>query len=93
MTDTPTRHGAAIACTIAAAPRPSYDDAVKHRPRGACYCDLDDRACYAAGHWQAEPAQRTLADEEPRCEWQAAHDHCKIVRCTNCPHYNSGLRN
>lgn len=28
-----------------------YNEAVKHRPPGACYCDLDDRACYAAGHW------------------------------------------
>ena len=44
------RHGAAIAC--ATTRRPSYEKAVKHRPRGACYCDLDDRACYAAGHWQ-----------------------------------------
>jgi len=47
------RHGAAIACATATR-RPSYEDAVKHRPPGACYCDLDDRACYAAGHW--EPA-------------------------------------
>lgn len=43
------RHGAAIAC--ATTRRLPYDEAVKHRPRGACYCDLDDRACYAAGHW------------------------------------------
>lgn len=45
-------HGAAIACTVAVRKRPSYDDAVKHRPRGARYCNLDDRACYAAGHWE-----------------------------------------
>jgi hypothetical protein len=44
------RHGAAVACATAAR-RPPYEEAVKHRPRGACYCDLDDRACYAAGHW------------------------------------------
>ena len=45
-------HGAAIACATATSPRPSYDEAIKHRPKGACYCDLDDRACYAAGHWE-----------------------------------------
>jgi hypothetical protein len=44
------KHGAAIACATATR-RPSYEEAVKHRPRGACYCDLDDRACYMAGHW------------------------------------------
>ena len=44
--------GAAIACATATSPRPSYEEAIKYRPRGACYCDLDDRACYAAGHWE-----------------------------------------
>jgi hypothetical protein len=44
------RHGAAVACATAVR-RLSYEKAVKHRPRGACYCDLDDRACYEAGHW------------------------------------------
>jgi hypothetical protein len=75
----PARHGAAIACTKAVSKRPSYEDALKHRPRGACYCDLDDRACYAAGHWEAT------------CPW--GHRPCRTVRCTNCPHYSSGLRN
>jgi hypothetical protein len=46
------RDGAAVACATATR-RPSYEEAVKHRPRGACYCDLDDRACYAAGHWHS----------------------------------------
>jgi hypothetical protein len=46
------KHGAAVACATATSPRPSYDEAVKHRPPGSCYCDLDDRACYMAGHWE-----------------------------------------
>jgi len=55
------RVGAAIACATAASPRPPYEEAIKHRPRGACYCDLDDRACYAAGHWQPiNPIDRDL---------------------------------
>lgn len=38
--------------------RPTYDFAVSRRPRpeGACYCDLDDRSCYEAGHWNMLPA-------------------------------------
>lgn len=72
------RAGAAIACATTTR-RPSYDEAVKHRPRGACYCDLDDRACYAAGHW------------EPACSWD--NGPCRTVRCTDCPLYSNGLRN
>ncbi|HLL28516.1 MAG TPA: hypothetical protein VKT73_12810 [Xanthobacteraceae bacterium] len=30
----------------------SYEEAVKKRPAGACYCDLDDRECYQRGHWK-----------------------------------------
>lgn len=30
-----------------------YNVAVKMRPAGACYCDLDDEACYNARHWSA----------------------------------------
>lgn len=36
--------------------RMKYEEALKLRPRGACYCDLDDRACYERGHWQ--PSER-----------------------------------
>lgn len=32
---------------------PSYAEALKRRPKGACYCDLDDEACYNQGHWSA----------------------------------------
>lgn len=32
-----------------------YKEAVKRRPRGACYCDHDDKTCYALGHWSAVP--------------------------------------
>lgn len=75
----PARPGAAIACATATGKRPSYDEAIKHRPKGACYCDLDDRACYAAGHWEAA------------CTW--SNGPCRTIRCTNCPFYSSGLRN
>lgn len=80
------RHGAAVACATAAR-HPSYEEAVKHRPRGSCYCDLDDRACYAAGHWHPT--------NEEYCTWQTAPARrpCRVVRCTNCPLYSSGLRN
>ena len=30
-----------------------YDEAVKHRPTGTCYCDYDDRECYEHRHWEA----------------------------------------
>lgn len=30
---------------------PPYNVARLSRPRGVCYCDLDDEACYNAGHW------------------------------------------
>ncbi len=35
--------------------RPSYEVAALRRPAGACYCDLDDHECYAAGHWEPVP--------------------------------------
>jgi hypothetical protein len=75
----PERRGAAAACAHSAGTRPSYEEAVKYRPRGACHCDLDDRACYAAGHWEAK--------------YMVADEPCRTTRCTNCPFYSSGLRN
>lgn len=39
----------------APAPRLPYDQAVLSRPKGACYCDLDDKACYEKGHWNPLP--------------------------------------
>lgn len=32
--------------------RPPYEVAKHFRPKGVCYCDLDDEACYSKGHWQ-----------------------------------------
>ena len=32
------------------------------RPKGACYCDLSDRDCFAAGHWNV-PLATTSAME------------------------------
>jgi hypothetical protein len=46
-----------------------YEEAVKHRPRGACYCDYDDRECYRRGHWNAS----TFAMKHP--------DVCYCVEC------------
>ena len=31
-----------------------YEKAVQLRPSGVCHCDLDDRHCYEAGHWEAQ---------------------------------------
>ena len=28
-----------------------FKHAMRFKPAGACYCDLTDAACYAAGHW------------------------------------------
>ena len=77
------RHGAALACATAAPKRLAYEEAFKRRPPGACGCDLDDRASYAAEHWEAMPV----------CPWSSDHGLCRDVRCTNCEHYSSGLRN
>lgn len=35
-----------------------YEKAVMLRPPGCCYCDLDDRHCYEAGHWEAQLHRR-----------------------------------
>jgi hypothetical protein len=35
-----------------------YDEAVKRRPSGACYCNYDDRECYRRGHWSAMPLKK-----------------------------------
>jgi hypothetical protein len=33
--------------------RPTYAEALKSRPPGACYCDFSDEVCYLRGHWNA----------------------------------------
>lgn len=42
---------------------PPYTVAILYRPYGACPCDLDDRACYMAGHWK--PRIPPLWDNAP----------------------------
>jgi hypothetical protein len=32
--------------------RMPYQHAARFKPKGGCYCDLSDQACYAAGHWR-----------------------------------------
>lgn len=52
------------AATLAREVRPAAEQAAragKHRPAGACNCDLDDEACHNAGHWQS-PAE---SDQRP----------------------------
>lgn len=39
-----------------------YEEAVTRRPEGVCYCDLDDRACYEAGHWSPVEFPDNAAD-------------------------------
>lgn len=42
--------GCAVDCEAKCA-KITYETAKPHRPEGACYCDLDDKACFEAGHW------------------------------------------
>jgi hypothetical protein len=45
-----------------------YSEAVKSRPNGACYCDMDDEACYQAGHWSPLPWRLNPQDELSRAK-------------------------
>jgi hypothetical protein len=42
--------GVALDCEANCA-KITYVQAKPRRPKGACYCDLDDKACFEAGHW------------------------------------------
>jgi hypothetical protein len=54
-----------------------YEEAVKHRPPGACHCDLNDRECYAQRHWEARPiADCTHAQGCPFPDTCLMDNHC-----------------
>lgn len=47
----------------------TYEEAIKARPPGACYCDLTDRECYDRGHWkplvsEKLPEAKTLTETD-----------------------------
>jgi hypothetical protein len=48
--------GVAVDCEANCA-KIKYVDALPRRPKGACYCDLDDKACFEAGHWASVKPQ------------------------------------